>query len=112
MIDVDKITISLDKLSDDKKTLGYALYDEYLFISDILKDLKEDINKKGVIIDFINGKQQLKIVNKSLQFYNKYIKTLINLSDSLIKILPKDNANILDDFDSDDLSDTFDIDTL
>ena len=52
MIDVDKITISLDKLSDDKKTLGYALYDELIQeasfsiqVAEYNENTKEDVEK-------------------------------------------------------------------
>ena len=103
MTDIDVIKKSLDRLNDPQKILGYHLLDEYILVSDILKDTREDINKNGIMYEVINGKQKYQVINKSMQIYNKYIKIFIKMSNDLSRLIP--NNMVSSDFDSDDLFD-------
>lgn len=93
-----------EKTPEDKQSEAKLIYNELVFILDTLEALKKDINNKGAVEHFINGKQDflrespaLTSYNKLMKTYNTFFKTLANLQEEL----PKEEET--DGFDEDDL---------
>ncbi|MDR2898693.1 MAG: hypothetical protein LBU94_00065 [Clostridiales bacterium] len=83
MRDLKKI---LKQIPADRKAIGEKLVTEILFMSDTLSKLKSTIDKKGVVDNFKQGKQQfmrespaLKAYNVTLQRYSLFYKQLTDL---------------------------------
>lgn len=94
----DAIQDIYNSLSDANKTKADIFFNDLVFMQDVLKDLKADINKIGAIEHFINGKQDFLRENPALTSYNKLMKTYNTYYKNLIKL--KDASND-DDFDDD-----------
>lgn len=90
-------------LDDTTKDLCYPLIEHLGFMLDRLDDLKNDVNTRGVILDFKQGKQELNITNPSLKMYTKLYKTYDSTANVLLKIMDKGKKsasyNLSDDFD-------------
>ena len=68
------------------KVLATELIKEMLFMKNTLEDLKQIVKDEGAIVDFVQGKQELKVENPALKSYtsisgryNQYLGRLRNL---------------------------------
>lgn len=76
-----------NKIAEDKKSEATLIYNELIFILETTDKLKEEINKKGVVEHFINGKQDFLRESPSLSSYNKIMKTYDTFYKNLINLL-------------------------
>lgn len=92
----------LDKLPEDEKLIGRHLADELIFMQETLKTLKNEINDKGVIEKFEQGKQSFFRESPALKSYNTTLQRYSQLYKQLNSMLPKkqetEKTNALYDF--------------
>ena len=79
------------------------LFMQMKFILITIDELKKDIQEKGAVEHFINGKQDFLRESPALASYNKLMKTYDTFYKNLIALVPKDELNVDDEFDEDDL---------
>lgn len=101
---INKMTETINNTLDDTtKSLCYPLLEHLGFMLDRLDDLKTDIDTRGVILDFKQGKQELRITNPSLKMYIKLYKTYDTTASLLLKIMDRckksTSYTLDDDFD-------------
>lgn len=76
-----------------KETIFHTLLDELAWQMFTLQECKEQINEEGYMIDFIQGKQCMKIVNPVQKIYDQTVKNMSITIKSLESIGSKQNKN-------------------
>lgn len=92
----------LKKIPDEKKDAAQLIYNELAFILLTIEDLKKEIQEKGAVEHFINGKQDFLRESPAMASYTKLMKTYDTFYKNLINLVPKEEV-VIDDFDEDDL---------
>ena len=91
----------LSDVAEDKEKGVQKLIEQVAFMEVTLKRLQDDINERGPVTFFKNGKQEMYIENPSQKSYNTMINRYTTAIDKLLSYLPKDIKEIVDDgFDS------------
>ena len=93
----------LKKIPEEKMDQATLISNEMKFILITIDELKKDIQEKGAVEHFINGKQDFLRESPALASYNKLMKTYDTFYKNLIALVPKDELNVDDEFDEDDL---------
>lgn len=93
----------LSKIPEEKKDAAMLIYNELCFILTTVEDLKKQIKENGAVEHFINGKQDFLRESPAMASYNKLMKTYDTFYKNLINLVPKEDINIIDDFDDDNL---------
>ena len=99
-IDLNSIKITIDTLENDRKVLCTSLLEEIIFMQQTLSDLKEEINRNGVVTKMCQGKYDIERANPALNQYNTLIKNYSSCIKQLNEQLPKEieNNDNFDDF--------------
>lgn len=93
----------LKKIPNEKSNEAFLIAEELKFILKTIEELKKDIEEKGAVEHFINGKQDFLRESPALASYNKLMKTYDTFYKNLINLVPKEDLNVDDDFDEDSL---------
>ena len=93
----------LKKIPSEKANEAFLIAEELKFILKTIDELKKDIEEKGAVEHFINGKQDFLRESPALASYNKLMKTYDTFYKNLINLVPKEDLNVDDDFDEDSL---------
>jgi len=93
----------LKKIPEEKTNEATLIANELKFILKTITELKKDIEEKGAVEHFINGKQDFLRESPALTGYNKMMKTYDTFYKNLIALVPKEELTSEDDFDSDEL---------
>lgn len=101
--DIRKIENLFSEMDSERSSLGLALTEELKFTLQTLRKLKSNIRKEGVVVDMPQGNYSIKRANPALQTYNVLIKNYQSLVKAIMEMLPTNDTNDGDDFDSDDL---------
>ena len=92
----------LQKIPEDKHTIGKKLIEELTFMEATLKTLKERIEKDGVIEEFSQGKQNFLRESPALKAYNttvqRYSVMYRQLTDLIGKTQEAEKSNAVYDF--------------
>jgi len=77
----------LEKIPEDKKSIGESLVEELIFMKETLEELKKQIREKGTVELFEQGKQNflrespaLKSYNTTVQRYSMLYRQLCDLA--------------------------------
>ena len=89
-IDLNSLKTTIELLDNDKKTLCMSLLNEIMFMKITLDDLKEEVNKNGVITKMCQGKYDIERANPALNQYNTLIKNYASCIKQLNELLPKE----------------------
>ena len=89
----------LKKIPDEKSNEASLIAQELRFILKTIDKLKKDIEEKGAVEHFINGKQDFLRESPALASYNKLMKTYDTFYKNLIALVPKEEINQEDNFD-------------
>lgn len=100
----EKVENILKKIPEEKLNEAALISDELFFILGTIKELKQDIKEKGAVEHFINGKQNFMRESPALASYNKLMKTYDTFYKNLLALVPKEELNVEDEFDEDDLT--------
>ena len=76
-----------------KETIFHTLLDELAWQIFTLQECKEQINEEGYMIDFVQGKQCMKIVNPVQKIYDQTVKNMNITIKSLETIGVKGNKS-------------------
>ena len=93
----------LKKIPDEKLNEAALISKEMKFILKTVELLKADIEEKGAVEHFINGKQDFLRESPALASYNKLMKTYDTFYKNLIALLPKEEISSTDEFDEESL---------
>jgi hypothetical protein len=93
-------------LEIEERLAAEKLYDDFVFMGDVLDELKKDINEKGVIITTTNGNGfSTTKENPAIKQYNASMRSYLNIIKSLLLIMEKhrsrhegENSNELMDY--------------
>ena len=93
----------LKKIPDEKLNEAALISNEMKFILKTIELLKTNIEEKGAVEHFINGKQDFFRESPALASYNKLMKTYDTFYKNLIALLPKEESIDNYEFDADSL---------
>lgn len=93
----------LKKIPEEKMNEATLISNEMKFILITIDELKKDIQEKGAVEHFINGKQDFLRESPALASYNKLMKTYDTFYKNLMALVPKEELNVDDEFDEDEL---------
>ena len=93
----------LKKIPDEKLNEAALISNEMKFILKTIELLKADIEEKGAVEHFINGKQDFLRESPALASYNKLMKTYDTFYKNLIALLPKEEQSNNGEFEPDEL---------
>ena len=93
----------LKKIPKDKTDEAILISNEMKFILKTIEELKKDIQEKGAVEHFINGKQDFMRESPALTGYNKLMKTYDTFYKNLLNLVPKEDVLNDYEFDDDDL---------
>lgn len=102
-IDLKAVRDALEKMDNDKTTLGLSLLEEAEFMKATLNRLKVKIEEEDVVVSMCQGKYDIDRANPALSQYNMMIKNYQTCIKNLLDIIPADNSNDVDEFDEDNL---------
>lgn len=88
--DAKKLKKLLSLIPKEVKPIAEQLSKEIQFMSETLEKLKTEINEKGVIDNFKQGKQQFMRESPALKSYNTTIQRYSLLYRQLTDLLPKE----------------------
>ncbi len=86
-----------ENITENKKALVTGLIEQYAFMYVQLKELNEIIEKKGVVENFKQGKQQFIREQPAVKAYNALIKNYNITIKQLSEFLPPGNSIPMDD---------------
>ena len=87
-VNLEDIKKIVDKLPNDTRDLGLALYREVEFMHGSLEELRKDIEEKGSLLTGIGSTgQKTTKANPSLQSYNAMIKNYSTVIRQITKLL-------------------------
>lgn len=90
----------LKKIPIEKMDEATLISNEMKFILVTIEELKKDIQEKGAVEHFINGKQDFLRESPALASYNKLMKTYDTFYKNLINLIPKEEIVNNDNFDT------------
>lgn len=96
-VDLKALRDTFEKMDNDRTTLGISLLEEAEFMKKTLNDLKDKIEKEGVVTSMCQGKYNIDRANPALSQYNQLIKNYQTCIKSLLDLIPKEeisNENI------------------
>ena len=93
----------MKKIPEEKVNEASLIANELKLILKTIDELKKDIEEKGAVEHFINGKQDFLRESPALTGYNKLMKTYDTFYKNLLNLVPKEELISEDDFDSDEL---------
>ena len=99
MKELDKLENILAKIPQDKIVEANLLADELKFIIKQTENLRKDIDKKGCVEKFEQGKQKFLRESPYLTAYNKLMKTYDTFFKNLMALVPKEAIMSDDDID-------------
>ena len=102
-IDFKSIKKVFNEMDSEKAMLGLALIEELEFMYKTLKELKKELDEKGVVTEMSQGAYSIERANPALTQYNAMIKNYQSTVKHLNDLLPKETLESPDDFDNDDL---------
>ena len=79
----------LEKIPADKQYIGKQLVNELAFMQKTLDSLKRDINEKGAVEHFKQGKQDFLRESPALKSYNAMIQRYSTLYKQLTDLMPR-----------------------
>ncbi len=79
----------IDLMPDNMKFVGTKLAGEMIFIMEMLEKLKKEIESKGVVEEFKQGRQQFLRESPALKSYNTTARQYSMLCKQFIDMLPK-----------------------
>lgn len=94
---IEKISTIFKEIDKDKKTLVNGLIEQACFMYVQLKELNEIIEKKGVVDNFKQGKQQFYREHPATKTYNAMIKNYNLTTKQLLEHLPPKKVLTPDD---------------
>lgn len=82
-----RISKALDSIPEDKRTVAKKLMEEAAYLTQIIADSREEIDKKGIIETYQNGANQsgrkknpaVEIYDRAVNSYSKIIKQLTDM---------------------------------
>jgi len=83
----------VELVTDDRKHIAETLAKELEFMTETLERLRADINSRGVVELFKNGKQEFLKESPALKSYNTTIQRYSLLYKQLTDLLPKQAAS-------------------
>ena len=98
-IDFNSTKEAIATLENDKKELCMSLLNEIKFMNNTLYELKDNIEKNGVVTSMCQGKYDIDRANPALSQYNSLIKNYSSCIKQLNDLLPKEIVEE-DDFDA------------
>lgn len=93
----------LKKIPSEKENEAELMAQELRFVLSTIEKLKKEIEEKGAVEHFINGKQDFLRESPAMISYNKLMKTYNTLYKNLLDLIPKEEINDVDEFDNDEL---------
>lgn len=88
-MEIDRLNSIFDNIAEDKKSLCSQLIQNAAFMAISLKELQEDMNKKGMVEEYQNGPNQSGTrISPSAQIYTKMIANYNAVIKQLIALLP------------------------
>ncbi|MCM3444371.1 hypothetical protein [Metabacillus halosaccharovorans] len=84
-------------IDKNKKSTIEGLIQEAAFMRVTLKQLKDDINKNGVIDEMPQGEYSIMRESPAVKTYNTMIQRYTTVSKELFTLLPKDAPKVEDD---------------
>ncbi|MFJ8268522.1 hypothetical protein [Peribacillus asahii] len=84
-------------LEENKKSASEGLIQEAAFMRATLADLKEDINKNGVIDEMEQGDYSILRESPAVKTYNTMIQRYTTVMKELLSLFPKDVPVVEDD---------------
>ena len=100
-VDLKAVRDTLEKMDNDKTTLGISLLEEAEFMKATLNSLKTKIEEEGVVVSMCQGKYDIDRANPALSQYNMMIKNYQTCVKNLLDIIPVNESNDDDVFDED-----------
>ncbi len=92
----------LNKIPEDKQTIGRKLIEELVFMEATLQTLKERIGQDGVVEDFSQGKQNFLRESPALKAYNTTVQRYSVMYRQLTELIGKsqeaEKSNAVYDF--------------
>jgi hypothetical protein len=85
------------EVSKSKKAIALGLIHEAAFMRVTLTDLKEDINKNGVIEEMPQGDYTITVISPEAKTYNTMIQRYTTVCKELNNLLPAEGPKITDD---------------
>lgn len=76
-------------IPDEKMAAADNLFQRAAFMTITLQILEKSIKNEGPVIDFKNGKQQMRVENPAQKSYNTMINRYTATYDKLFSLLPK-----------------------
>lgn len=89
----------LKKIPSEKMSEASLVADKLRYMEEKLEEVQKQIDEKGVVEHFINGKQDFLRESPALASYNKLMKTYDTFYKNLINLIPKES--IEEDTDED-----------
>lgn len=102
-MNMQKLDNILKKIPAEKMNEATLISEEMKFILITIEELKKDIQEKGAVEHFEQGKQNFLRESPALSSYNKLMKTYDTFYKNLIALVPKEDINVSDSFDDDEL---------
>lgn len=101
-VDFKTVKEAFDKMGSNKGNLGLSLLEEAEFMKGTLKELKKNVEDKGVVTEMCQGDYSIERANPALSQYNSLIKnynsTIKQMTDLLEAEPPKNPEDEFDDF--------------
>lgn len=82
-----------DCIPDDKQYIADNLIEELQWMAQTLKKLRNEVDKKGVMEEFVNGKQKFARDSSALKAYNQTIQRYGNLYKQLCDLMTIKNLD-------------------
>ncbi|MEE3324195.1 MAG: hypothetical protein VZR33_02585 [Methanosphaera sp.] len=102
-VNFKSIELTIANMDNDKKELCTSLLYEIKFMYDTLNELKTKVSEMGVITKMCQGKYDIERANPALNQYNTLVKNYSSCIKQLNELLPKEESNLDDEFDNDEL---------
>lgn len=83
----------LKNVPEEKRSMAKEIMKRLIFMKDVLNKLEQEIQERGVVDDFQNGKQHFLKESPAVKSYNQTIQRYGNLYKQLETMLPKEEKN-------------------
>ena len=80
-------------IPEDKQYIADKLIDELQWMNNTLKKLRNEVDEKGVMEEFVNGKQRFARDSSALKAYNQTIQRYGNLYKQLCDLMTIKNID-------------------
>ncbi|MCI1593226.1 hypothetical protein [Heyndrickxia oleronia] len=95
--EINRLKRLFKELDKNKQSAAEGLIQEVSFMRVTLKDLKEDINKNGVIDEMEQGEYTILRESPAVKTYNTMVQRYTTACKELYNLLPKDVPKPVDD---------------